>query len=137
MPTPDTGNGATIAFGTQGGSYNVVDMTGHEEEVASLDDTHLGTTGFMTSIPDDLDSPGEFEISVHFDSSDGLPNTKVVETITITYALKSGETTAGNIAGTGYITKRKFPDIKNGEIMVAKLTIKWDGKTGPALTQAA
>ncbi len=42
------------------------------------------------------------------------------ETITITYPLKSGESTAATLAGTGFLTREKGPDLQNGEVVRAR-----------------
>ena len=90
----------------------------------------------MEFCPGDLQQISEFGSRIRFRADEGLPSLGVVETITITKKLGPGQLTPAIIAGTGYLKKRKFPDHKNGELQEGGITIKWDGKTGPAFTPA-
>jgi len=132
----DTGNSATIAFGTSSFVANIYSIGGTSQTREALEDSHLGTTNQKTYIPTDLYEPGEFEIEFEWDQSfsvfppiDGAP-----ETITVTFPLKSGEGTAATLAGSGFITEVSGPDVENGSIMRGTATIKWDGKTEVAYT---
>lgn len=132
----DTGNSATVAFGTSGFSANVYSIGGTSQSREALEDSHLGTTNQKTFIPADLIEPGEFEIEFEWDQSFSTfpPIAAAAETVTITFPLKSGETTAATLAGTGFLTEASGPDVENGTIMRGSATIKWDGKTEVAYT---
>jgi len=132
----DVGTGGTIAFATQGGSYSVISIAGHEENRAIVDTTHLGTTGQMTSIPADLEGQTPFTVRIQFLGTAGLPTFAAAETVTVTQPLLSGGTTAANVAGTAYVTRRKFPDMAVGELMVGEVDVVFDGGTGPTWTAA-
>lgn len=136
MSAPATGNGTTITFGTTGLAANVYSIGEFSHELAALDTSHLGTTGFMTNMPDDLESPGEFEIEIEFDTEEDIPARGTVETITITYPQRTGETAAANHAGTGYIRRWTNTELKNGQVQRAKVLVAWDGETGPTFTAA-
>jgi len=132
----DVGTGGTIVFATQGGSSSVISIAGHEESRGIVDTTHLGTTGQMTSIPNDLEEMTPFTVRIQFLGTAGLPTFAAAETVTVTHPLLAGGTTAANIAGTAYVTRRKFPDLSVGELMVGEADIVFDGGTGPTWTAA-
>ena len=133
----DVGTGGTLAFTTQGGSYSIISIAGHEESRGIVDSTHLGTTGQKTSFPTDLEELATFTVSIQFLGTAGLPAfMSVAETVTVTHPLLAGDTTAANIAGTAYVTRRKFPDLAVGELMVGEVDVVFDGGTGPTWTAA-
>lgn len=127
----DTGNGTTFALGTTGAIGNVRKVNGREASLGSLDDSHLGTSGSMTFIPDDLTDEGEITFEVEFDETIAEPSCGQVETATLTYPSTATE------IGTGFLTKVKKPTLENGSIQVMELTFKFDGKTGPTFTPSA
>ena len=131
-----TGLGATCVFGTQGGSYLIRSINGHKETRPKVDDSHLGTTGEATSIPGDLAELEEFDIEILFEGEEGLPTFAAAETITVTHPTATGESTPANVAGTGFVTGRKFPDMQINTLKIGIITATFDGKTGPTLTAA-
>jgi len=132
----DVGTGGTITFGTQGGSYSVISIAGHEESRGVVDTTHLATTGQKTSIPTDLEEQAPFTVRIQFLGTAGLPTFAAAETVTVTHPLISGGSSAADIAGTAYVTRRKFPDMAVGELMVGEVDVVFDGGTGPTYTAA-
>jgi len=133
----DTGNTATIAFGTSGFTANFQMIGGTEQERPSIPDSHLGTTTRDTFIPGDLFDPGEFESEYQFDPDDQPPISGAAETVTVTFPVPAGQSNGATLAGTGFVTKWKSADLRNNELMVATVTVKWDGKTGPTWTDAS
>ncbi len=134
---PDTGNTASLAFGTTTGfTPSLVSIECPEEVREALEDTDLAVVGAKTSVPDHLYEPGESPCVMYWDQSAGTfpPIDADPETITVTFPLKAGEITAATLAGTGFLTRRKGPIVQNGELMRGEFTIKWDGKTGPTYT---
>lgn len=131
-----TGNSATISLGTSGFTASFTELGGSEQTREALEVSHLGTTTFKEYDPDDLVEPGEVAGMFHWNPNFGTfpPITGAAETITISYPLPSGASTPGTLSGTGFLTRSKGGDLKNGEISIGELTIKWDGKTGPAYT---
>jgi hypothetical protein len=125
-----TGNSATIVFGTSGftASYNRIGGTGMGRE--SLDVSHLGTSDYMSFQPADLVDGGEFSCEFQWDQSASTfpPITAAAETVTVTYPMKSGETTAATLSGSGFLTGSTGPDLVNGEIMSGEYTVKWGGQ---------
>lgn len=132
----DTGHGATLTFGTTGYTANRRMIGGSEFELPDVEKGHLGTTGFQEYMPGDLTEPGEFEAEFEFDpgTANQVPTLGTVETITVTYPIKSGQSAGGTLAGTGYLKKFGTPELRTNTLMVAKGTVKWDGVTGPTFT---
>jgi hypothetical protein len=129
----ELGGGTTITFGTTGATKAVTavieSIGGNTESVPDVNTSHLGTTGYETYTAGDLDEPGEFTYVSQWDGQKDFPSKGVSETITITYA------NTATYAGTAYIRDIKLPDVANNEGMRAEVTVKWDGKTGPAFTK--
>lgn len=132
-----TGNSGTISFGTQAftGSWNRIGAWQPSRD--KIETSHLGTTGYKTFIPGDLDDPGEVTLEVQFDPTASLPSMADPETVTITYPKKVGTNTAASLAGSGFITKAGTPELRNGQVMVQEITVAFDGITGPAFTKEA
>lgn len=132
----DTGNQATLALATTGAVGNIRNIGELAAELAKLEDSHLGTSDQKTFMPDDLEDPGEFEVEVEFEAHLALPARGVVETITVTFPQRVGDTAAANLAGTGFIRRVATPQLINGQIQVMKILIAMNGKTGPTFTVA-
>ena len=132
----DTGNGTTLTFATSGFTANIYSIAGATFTRDALETTHLGTTGFKEYVPDDLVEPGEFEIEFEWNQSFSTfpPISAAAETITVTYPLKTGETTNATLAGTGFLTSTTGPNVTNGEIMRGTSVVKFTGVTGPTYT---
>lgn len=132
----DTGNTATIAFGTSSFVGNYTRIGGTEQTREALEDTVLATTSRKSYCPDDLVEPGEFECELLWNPSYSVfpPISGAVETITITYPVKAGQSAGGTLAGTGFLIAAKGPDLVNGALMRNTYKVKWDGKTGPTYT---
>jgi hypothetical protein len=131
-----TGHGASITFGTTSFSAAFTSIGGSETTIDEIEDFDLSTTGHKTVRPSDLTDPGEFTVPFYCDGEDGYPAVGTVETITVTYAQQTGETAAATDVGTGFIKRVKKADHSTGEMMAGELTVRWDGKTGPAFTAA-
>jgi len=58
------------------------------------------------------------------------------ETVTITLPIRTGETTAGNYAGTAFVKEFSYPQLANGTIQEGSYVICWTGATGPAYTKS-
>lgn len=132
----DTGQGASITFGTQGGTWRCIKINGHAETRPKVNTSYLATSGYGETMPGDLVECGDFTVQVQFQGNQGLPTMVAVETITITHPLAAGESGAANIAGTGYVIRRKYPDLETNTLKVGEFDIVFDGVTGPTLTLA-
>lgn len=130
----DTGNTATFVLGTTGAVGNIQSMVLPEWLLQDIDDSHLGTTDYLTYTPGDLTEPGEIVADIIFDASIAVPSNGTVETGTLTFPLGAGGSVAATLIGTGYIKRYKIPDLANNQLNVGQLTFKLDGKTGPTYT---
>lgn len=132
----DTGNGASITFGTSSLTLAVESIDIGDFDRQPIPVSTLSTTGQMESDPGDLEEVPEISIVVQWDQSYSTfpATTAAAETITLTYPLKSGESTAATFAGTGMIIRVGSISIVNGDIMRATIVVKMDGKTGPTST---
>ena len=134
----DTGTGTTITFGTTSWTGSIISIGGTTQSREALEDSHLGTSGEKTFVFDDLIDPGSFDIEFYWDQSASvMPRDTILqpaETITISFPLKSGESTNATFTGSGGVVEASGPDVSNGELMTGSMTIQWDGKTGPSYT---
>jgi hypothetical protein len=133
----DTGLGATLVLGTQAWAAKIRMIGEIEESIEDQDVSTLDTVAVKEYEADDLSEPGEFDVEALFPTGIALPqlgNVVVPETITITYPLRTGESTAANHAGSGYIKSRTWPELKPGGLQLCKLKIRFDGFTGPTFT---
>lgn len=132
----DTGQGATLTLATTGTIGAIRSLTLPEFIIDKLEDSDLSTTGFKTYIKTDLAEPGEIVAEVLWNAdTNTVPALGVQETVTVTWPIHTAtNTTAANLAGTGFITGIKLPDMNTGELQVATITIAYDGKTDPAYT---
>ena len=132
------GNTATIAFGTSSFTGSITKIGGFEQSREVLDSSvlSLAVGAEMLKVAGDLIEPGEFEVELFYDVDLQPPIIAAAETITVTMK-NSGPTNPANIAGTGFVSKWSSPDIEINSLMVATLTVQWDGATGPTFTDAA
>lgn len=135
MPySPGTGNGATLTLSvtTFAGQYEEIDPG--EDKLGVIEVSHLGTTTRKQFDPEDLFDAGEMKGTVQFDSSQSQPVVRTVETITLTFQKKAGQTTAGTLVGTAILTKFSRPKQMNNTKLMSDIEWKWNGKTGPVFT---
>ena len=130
----DTGQGATITA-TSGltswqGKPRTIDFS--EDAIDMLDCSHLGTTGFRSEVATDLRDGIEVSITYLFDTFDSLPAVGgSLGTFTVTFPLRTGETTAANVAGSAFVKSHQLPSLKLGELQEGKLTVKYDNVAVP------
>lgn len=129
-----SGNSATITFGTSTFTPIVVSIDGLEETLEALQDSDLSTTNTHTYVAADLRELAPLSATIRWEQNDLPPIAGVSETITITYARESGESTPATLAGTGFLTSRRSPDLANDTIAEGTITIQYDGKTAPTYT---
>lgn len=130
-----TGNNAAITFGTSGWAAGIVGISISERTREAIADDILATDDFYTFEPDDLLMPETIDIEYELDTGDDeAPIAEPAETVTVTLPLKAGQTTAATLAGTGFATSHGGIELRNGQRITGKLTVKFDGKTGPVYT---
>ena len=120
----DVGNGASITFGTSSFTALATNID-YSIDREPVDSTDLSTTGGRTAIPADL-TDGEITLDLHYDPDDFPPIDQAPETITITYPLPSGGSTAATDEFTGFMTNFTIT-VPEGEIISASATIKRSG----------
>ena len=131
----DTGQGASLTLATSGTIGVIRSMTLPEFVIEKIESTGLATTAFKTFIPSDLSDPGELTAEIIFDAENGdVVARGVPETVTVTWPVLTTGQTAANLAGTGFVTAFKLPDMSTGELQIATITIAFDGLTDPAFT---
>lgn len=122
---PDTGHGASLTFSTSAYSYSWTSITQSEKTRPAINDTHLASTT-VTYRPGDLTDNGTFSCNFLWDQdvAEPAPGT-TTETITITYPIAPGNTTATTKAGTGFVESVKPPDLSTNEMQIGTLTVRW------------
>lgn len=143
----DTGAGATISFSGTTFAVKVRSMQLPEWMVEDLEKSTLDTTSYKEYVPSDLVEPGEVSVTCLMPTSIDLPTiaATVTETCTITFPLRkvasttttSNETTAANIAASGYFKSFSFPQLQLGTLQEATFVFKFDGGTGPTFSKSA
>ena len=133
----DTGNGATLTCATSSLSLAITQLQIGEQSIDMLDVSTLATTSDQEMVASDLKKTQEVTGTAIYVGSATLPVVgAVAETMTITFPLFAGTTTAANLAGTAQFTSSKLPDISNGNIMMYQFKFKYNGDTGPTYTKA-
>lgn len=141
----DTGHGATISFGTQALTFfwrkiGAVEQAREEVECNYLAIAAVGSNPpYAQNLPGDLTDPGEFELEYAFKSdASAQPAMTTPETITITLPLATGQSSAYNVAGTGYVKSRTIsPECATNGLQIGKMVVRFDGMTGPTPTAAS
>ena len=122
----DVGTGATIAFGTSSWSASIRNIDHSDISRPSLDTSHLGTSANRTFMPGDLVDRGEIELEFLFDPDTPPPIDQAAETVTITFPLPSGQSTAADYEFTGFLTNWSY-GVPLEELMTGSGTVKVSG----------
>lgn len=137
----DTFYGASVTFATSGFSYNIVGVNIGSLETPALETSHIATTaagvgqeGNATYIPGDIVRHGPATLRIHWNPSLGVIPIGVVQTITFTYPLVSGDTTAAYQTGSGFVSGFTPDEFVIDGVMTAQVTIQ---KSGPWTKVAA
>jgi len=102
-------HGVTITFST-GFFAELTNLSWTGINRTAVATSHSGTTGGMTFRPSDLYNAGTLEIQGHFDHDKLLitPMTGSAETVTVTFPLDTGETTASTWVASGFLVDFSF-----------------------------
>ena len=134
----DTGLGATMAFTTLSTfTPKIREIPGLKRSVETIDGSHLGTSGDQELIEGDLIKNDPITIPILWNTNDTIPAPGTKDTCTITWPLRTAESTAANIAGTCIIQAVEFAGHKIGELQMGSITIQFDGYTGPTYTKGS
>jgi len=127
-----TGNGASISISGFTGTVQTIAGIEHTREV--MDVTPLDAADFEEFDPAPLRNPGSVDVVYFYDSSNEAPLSGAAGTVTVTFPLKSGESTAATLSGTGFLSRAGITELNNTDKTMGEITVQWDGKTGPAYT---
>lgn len=122
---PQQGHGVAITF-SSGFMAWITDVSASGMRREALETTNSATTSARTFIPEKLVNYGEIRVSLQLKTSGDPPIEGAAETITITWPMETGGTTAPNWTGTGFMTAYEATAPING-IMTATATIKITG----------
>ena len=131
--TVDIGTGTTIGFGTSSWTSELlsIDWSGISRE--AIETSQMATAaagankfGNRTYVPGQLSDPGELTCEFHLDPDKEPPIDQPAETITVTFPLVSGDSTAANWACSGFATGFSA-SIPLEDKMTATMTIKLTG----------
>ncbi len=126
MADTDIGTGASIAFDS-GFLAEITNIDWGGIERVAVNTSHLLTTPAHTHIPGDLYDSGELSVDIHFDPDLTPPFNDVTETVTLTFPLPAGKTTAAKWVAQGFFTGIE-PGIPLEDKMVATVTLKLTGE---------
>jgi hypothetical protein len=120
-------------------AFNIISMTFPEQPITSIPVSTLGTTTFREYNPGKLKDPGQQEFVILHDidaHADINAIVGTVDTMTITFPLKTGQSVNGTMAGTGYIMDYQVGEYSAEDTDPQQATVvwQWDGKTGPTYT---
>lgn len=133
----DTGQGMTATFGTSSLSLAVTEITIGTISIDMLNVSTLATTDFEELISSDLKKIGKVKLKFVFVGSATAPVVGgAAETMTVTWPLFTGGSTAANLAGTAQFTDLHLADGKLGEVMFGECEWQYNGDTGPTYTKA-
>lgn len=136
----DTGQGALFTMTGLNLVSRVKSIKLPEFVQEKLDATSLNTSGFMEYVAGDTIDPGEITLELIFDPLDDIGQPIMGgcgEEVEITFprspCRESGvSTNAAQMIGTGFVTNVDWPNLAINELMIATVTIAFDGGTGPA-----
>ncbi len=121
MAAPDSGDGTTVVFGTQGFSANLLNVGPPNQTVEDLETSHMGTTGHKTYIPADLIEGGEMSMLIQFAGSLAPTIGAAPELITVDYG---GVGAGDKHTFQGYINSYAPESVEVGAIMKAAIGVK-------------
>ena len=133
MATYHEGHGFTVVFGTSGYSAEVKSLTNPSRVREAIETTHQGSTT-KDFVPGKTVDLGELQLTCKYDPAQPDIIDDDPETITVTYPLLSGESTAANIAYTGFVTNQGGSELSTDSEPTETLTIKITAFTFTAAT---
>lgn len=137
LTIPDTGLGATLS--ATGIAPTLIKRIGPVTiSTDSLETTSLATTGMKTLRPSDLRNNPEIEIEFYWTGA-SVPITTAMIPTAEPYAGVTATVTypgAGSLAGTVHVKSVEFPACEQGQIMMGKMVLQYDGVGLPTFTAA-
>lgn len=122
----DQGFATTITF-SSGFAAQVRSVQWAGLERVELETTHMtSTNGWKTFIPSDLKDPGTLTVELLFNPSTAPPITGAAETVTVTFPIPSGGSTAATWAASGFLKTFDVTDPYD-DVMTATASLKFSG----------
>lgn len=123
--------GTTVAWGTSSFTAVAKNVSIDGVEVGDIPITNYASTAYKRYAPHPLIEPPEVTVSIDWDTAQLLPPIGTEETITITFPVPSGLSTAGSLAGTAYTKGQdvELGDADGDDPMTAEILIKYTGGT--------
>ena len=143
LTIPDTGLGTTLVASGIAPTF-VKRISPVKFSVGEIETTHLGTDNFKTRRPSDIREFMEVEIEFYWTGA-SVPITNLMVptaepyagvTATITFAGTAATTGAGAISGTVFVKEVDTPNCAQGEVMMGRMVLAYDGYAEPAFTPA-
>lgn len=126
MANADQGFGLSITF-SSGFLALIKSISWSGQNRESLDTTNMSTTdGKMTFLPSDLKDAGEISVDLLFDPDMAPPIASAAETVTVTFPIPAGGSTAATWAASGFLTSFELT-APHDDLMTATATIKLTG----------
>lgn len=129
MPTgPDEGRGAslTLGSGTWHTSALITSLTFGDITREPLETTRLATSTAREFMPADLYDPGTLTVEFLHHDAVAMPMGGTTS-ITVTYPLQAGQTTAASVSGNGFCISYTPAAARVGELMRGTATFKYTG----------
>ena len=119
-PLFDVSHGATITFGTSGWTGSITNISHSGMSREALNNSHQGTTTWMSFTPADLADSGGLDIDFLFNPDTAFLIDNVTEVITLTWP--SGATWVFNGFQTGFTVTGT-----HNQLLTGSMTLKADG----------
>lgn len=120
-----TGHGTTLALATSSFTAAYTEIGGYTQEREALDTSDLSTTGHRTMIAGDLATPGSFDVSFWYETTDGLIDiTQAAENTTITVPDTGGGSDV-TFVGSAFLTSVTSPTYATDTLMQCSATFQW------------
>ena len=134
LGVPQDGAATTLLLGTSTWETTalITSLTWDEVTREALETTYLSTTGGRTFIPEDLPNYGALSVEVLFHDFIACPpfttpGITPTETITVTYPILTGQSTAAIISTNGFGIGYTPPNAEVGSLMKAAAKFKITG----------
>jgi hypothetical protein len=139
LTIPDTGLGTTLS--ASGIAPTLIKrISPIKFSVGEIETTDLSTTAFKTRRPSDLREFTEVEIEFYWTGASVPITTAMVPTAEpyagVTATITFAGAGAGSLSGTVFVKEVDTPNCAQGEVMMGRMVLAFDGYTDPAFTPA-
>ena len=139
LSIPDTGLGTTLS--ASGIAPTLIKRISPVKfSVGEIETTDLSTTAFKTRRPSDLREFTEVEIEFYWTGASVPITTAMIPTAEpyagVTATITFAGAGAGSLSGTVFVKEVDTPNCAQGEVMMGRMVLAFDGYTDPAFTPA-